>query len=116
MISGSPKLENFNLQSESVCRIIGVIRKKGVNQNMGVKITLRAARNNLVLTRKQAAKLFNIHYETLTKYEYDSTNVPISFFNKIEEAYGIPLDFIFIGNEREYVKSMKDRLRLRQEV
>lgn len=83
---------------------------------MEVKITLRAARNNLVLTRKQAAKLFNIHYETLTKYEYDSSNVPISFFNKIEEAYGIPLDFIYIGNEQEFVSKMKNRLRIPQEV
>lgn len=83
---------------------------------MEVKITLRAARNNLVMTRKQAAKLFNIHYETLTKYEYDSSNVPISFFNKIEEVYGIPLDFIFIGNEQAFVKQMKDRLALRQEA
>lgn len=83
---------------------------------MEVKITLRAARNNLVMTRKQAAKLFNIHYETLTKYEYDSSNVPISFFNKIEEVYGIPLDLIFIGNEQAFVKQMKDRLSLRQEA
>jgi transcriptional regulator with XRE-family HTH domain len=74
------------------------------------KITLRAARNNLVLTRKQASKLLKIHYETLTKYEYDSSNIPISFYNQIEEVYGIPLEFIFIGNEQAFVKSMKERL------
>jgi len=81
---------------------------------MSFKITLRAARNNLVLTRKEAAELFEIHYETLTKYEYDSSRVPRSFFSKIEKIYGIPLDFIYFGVEKDFVEDLKRSLRLKQ--
>lgn len=83
---------------------------------MSFKITLRAARNNLVMTRKEAAEKFQIHYETLTKYEYDSSRVPRSFFTKIESVYGIPIDFIFFGIEKDFVEDMKNSLRLKQEA
>lgn len=65
---------------------------------------------NLGLTRKEAAKFFDIHHETLTKYEYDSTNVPRSFFTKLENVYGIPVENIYFGNEENYIAAMNEKL------
>lgn len=75
-----------------------------------MKITLRAARVNLGLTRKEAAEKFDIHFMTLTKYEEDSTNVPKSFCLKLESVYGIPEDQLFFGKEVDYIKTMNDNL------
>ncbi len=75
-----------------------------------LQITLRAARVNLGLTRKEASKFFDIHYETLTKYEYNSTHVPRSFFTKLESVYGIPVENIYFGSEDDYIEKMKNNL------
>lgn len=64
---------------------------------MELKLTLKAARANIGLTLKEAAKEFGIHHETLKNYEHDSTNVPRTFFIQIESVYGIPLENIFFG-------------------
>jgi transcriptional regulator with XRE-family HTH domain len=70
-------------------------------------ITLRAARTNIGLNRKEAAKLFIIHYETLANYEADSSNIPHSFFNKIESIYGLPTEAIYFGKETDHYKSCR---------
>jgi transcriptional regulator with XRE-family HTH domain len=81
-----------------------------VKKVAAMKITLRAARINLGLTRKEAAKQFDIHHMSLTKYEYDSTNVPHSFFIQLESVYGIPIENLYFGNEEDYIKTMKENL------
>jgi transcriptional regulator with XRE-family HTH domain len=73
-------------------------------------ITLRAARTNIGLNRKEAAKLFEIHYETLANYEADSSNIPHTFFAKIEPVYGLPKEAIYFGKEKDHFKSYQDRL------
>lgn len=73
-----------------------------------IKITLRAARVNLGYTLKEAAKMFEIHHETLAKYEQDSSNVPRSFFIQIEHVYGIPENFIYFGKQDDFPQWMKD--------
>lgn len=79
-----------------------------VKMQDGIKITLRAARVNLGLTLKEAATLFDIHHETLAKYELDSSNVPRSFFIQIESAYGIPEEFIYFGKQEEMPGYMEE--------
>ncbi len=71
-----------------------------------ILLTLKAARNNLRMTIKEAAIEFGIHYETLTRYERDSTNVPRSFFNQIEAVYGIPVENIFFGKLEDFNKDV----------
>lgn len=76
----------------------------------GFKIILRAARANVGMTLKEAAAKFEIHHETLAKYELDSSNVPRSFFIQIENVYGIPEEFIYFGKQedmKEYMEEMK---------
>lgn len=69
-----------------------------------IQITLRAARTNLGYTLKEAAQLFEIHHLTLARYEADSSNVPRSFFSKIEGVYGVPVAFIYFGKAEEFTK------------
>lgn len=74
-----------------------------------MQITLRAARVNAGLTLVEAAKLFGINKDTLSKYERDSSNVPRKFFIKIEEVYGVPVDNIFFGSESEFFRKNKTK-------
>jgi transcriptional regulator with XRE-family HTH domain len=75
-----------------------------------MKITLKACRVNCGMTLKDASQFFGIHYETLSNYENDSTNVPRTFFIKLESVYGIPTDYIFFGKQDDHFVEMKNRL------
>jgi transcriptional regulator with XRE-family HTH domain len=75
-----------------------------------MKITLKAARVNIGMTLKEAAALFEINRETLSNYESDSTNVPRTFFIRIESVYGIPVEYIYFGNQQNYQAAMRDEL------
>lgn len=77
---------------------------------MDLKITLKAARVNIGMTLKEAAALFGIHYETLSNYEADSTNVPRTFFIKLESVYGIPTENIYFGRHQDYIKQARQGL------
>jgi transcriptional regulator with XRE-family HTH domain len=71
-----------------------------------VLLTLRAARTNLRLNIKEAALEFDLHPETLARYERDATNVPKSFFDNIEKVYGIPTEYIFFGKLTDFNKEL----------
>lgn len=73
-----------------------------------IKMTLRAARVNSGLKLVEAAALFGINKDTLSKYERDSTNVPRTFFIKIEKNYGVPVENIFFGIESEFFRKSKN--------
>ncbi|WP_068792144.1 helix-turn-helix domain-containing protein [Brevibacillus laterosporus] len=73
-----------------------------------MKITLRAARVNAGLKLVEAATLFGINKDTLSKYEKDSTNVPRSFFVKIEEIYKMPVENIFFWKAIRFFSETKD--------
>lgn len=81
---------------------------------MPFKITLKAARMNLGFTLKEAAKLFNIHYQTLSNYENDSTNVPRTFIIRAESVYGIPQENIYFGNCKDFMEEKREELHLKQ--
>ncbi|MEK4201177.1 MULTISPECIES: helix-turn-helix domain-containing protein [unclassified Cytobacillus] len=74
---------------------------------MKIKITLKAARVNAGLKLVEAAELFGINKDTLSKYERDSTNVPRSFFVKIEEYYKVPVENIFFGPQSDFFRKLK---------
>ena len=84
-------------------------------ENSMLKITLKAARINIGKTLKEAAAEFGIHYETLSNYEADSTNVPRTFFIKLEAVYGVSADLIYFGKQSDYIAALKDSL-LKQEA
>jgi transcriptional regulator with XRE-family HTH domain len=89
------------------------VQQKGVK--VMLKITLKAARVNIGKTLKEAAAEFGFHYETLSNYETDSTNVPRTFLIKLEAVYGIPMEYIYFGRHSDYIAELKDNM-LKQEA
>lgn len=67
------------------------------------KITLEAARVNANLTQKEAAKLLGIHFQTLSKYEKDSSKIPFSLVEKASEIYKLPISCFFLGKKYENI-------------
>ncbi len=65
------------------------------------KITLEAARVNANLTQKEAAELLGIHFQTLSKYEKDSSNIPFSLVEKASKIYALPISCFFLGKKYE---------------
>jgi transcriptional regulator with XRE-family HTH domain len=65
------------------------------------KITLRAARTNAKLSLVEASTEIGINFQTLSKYENDSSNIPVSLVNKLSELYFYPTDYIFLGKDTD---------------
>lgn len=80
-----------------------------MNDNMRpvVKLTLEACRKNAGLTLREASKYFGINYQTLSKYENDSTNLPFKLISNMSEVYRIPVNNIFLGKKSEHTRNMK---------
>ncbi|MGL9846078.1 hypothetical protein IGJ91_001237 [Enterococcus sp. DIV0765f] len=74
-----------------------------------ISISLRSARVNAGLTIKEAAKIIGIHHETLSKYEKDSSDIPMSLLNKLSNLYQIPTDYIFLGNRYELIRTIESK-------
>lgn len=75
-----------------------------------MKFSLKACRVNCGMTLKEASQLFGCHYETLSNYENDSTNVPRTFFIRLEEIYGVPTDYIYFGKQQDHINAMKQKV------
>ena len=88
---------------------------KAKGGEMMLKISLKAARANIGKPLKQAASEFGIHYQTLSNYEADSTNVPRTFLMKLEAVYGIPMEYIYFGKHSDYLAELKGSM-LKQEA
>lgn len=70
-------------------------------------ITLESARRNAGLTMKEAADLAGIHYQTLRKYEIDSSNIPLSLLSTLSTVYQVPKDNIFLGIKYDLIRTIK---------
>ncbi|MDM8284899.1 helix-turn-helix domain-containing protein [Ligilactobacillus salivarius] len=66
-------------------------------------MSLEAARVNANLTQKEAAKLLGIHFQTLSKYEKDSSKIPFSLVEKASEIYKLPISCFFLGKKYENI-------------
>lgn len=70
-------------------------------------ITLEAARTNAGYSLKEAAPMFGIHHQTLSKYEKDSSEVPFSFIEKIPQIYKVPKEYIFFGDKYDFIRTIR---------
>lgn len=61
------------------------------------QITLKAARINAGLTAKEVGKLVGKNYQTILKYEQDSSNIPLDFGKELAKLYNYPFNYIFLG-------------------
>ncbi len=73
--------------------------------NENVKLLLRAARINNGMSQKKAASSLGVHYQTLASWEKDSSDLSRSKMLLMEKIYSIPLEYIFFGNENEFIRT-----------
>lgn len=68
--------------------------------------SLEACRKNAGFSLKEASLRLGISYQTLSKYERDSSNIPLSLLNKMVDLYQVPLDYIFLGKKYELIRKI----------
>lgn len=61
---------------------------------MSIKITMSAARENAGLTQKQLAAKCEVSESTVISWEKGRTTPDIRKLPLLEQAYGIPLDYV----------------------
>lgn len=61
------------------------------------KISLKAARINAGFTAKEVGKIVGKNYQTILKYEQDSSNIPLDFGKELAKLYKYPFNYIFLG-------------------
>lgn len=69
-----------------------------------IQMSLKAARVNAGFTSKEAAEAAGVHYQTLTKYEKDSSDIPFSLLDELSKLYQVPINNIFLGKEYELIR------------
>lgn len=70
--------------------------------------SLEACRKNAGFSLKTASKRLGINYQTLSKYEKDSSNIPLGLLKKMVSLYQVPLDYIFLGNKYELIRKISN--------
>ena len=66
--------------------------------------TLRACRVNEGFTLRQVAKEVNKNFQTISKYEKDSTLIPFELLKELSELYQVKLDDIFLGDSTKKIE------------
>ncbi|MGV8957579.1 helix-turn-helix transcriptional regulator [Lactococcus lactis] len=61
------------------------------------KISLKAARINAGFTAKEVGEIVGKNYQTILKYEQDSSNIPLDFGKELAKLYEYPFNYIFLG-------------------
>ncbi len=61
---------------------------------MPIKISMAAARVNAGLTQKQLASVCGVSESTVIKWESGEAVPRINMLPVLEEAYGIPIDYV----------------------
>ncbi|HEM5194191.1 TPA: helix-turn-helix transcriptional regulator [Streptococcus suis] len=71
--------------------------------------TLKACRVNAGYTLRQVAKKVGKNFQTISKYEKDSTQIPFELLKELSELYRVKLDDIFLGDSTKKIElSSKD--------
>ena len=63
--------------------------------------TLKACRVNAGYTLRQVANKVNKNFQTISKYEKDSTLIPFELLKELSELYQVKLDDIFQATVRK---------------
>lgn len=71
-----------------------------------IEISLRAARELRGFTLKEVSEALNRSEVAIAEYEEDSSEIPCRLFAELSDLYQIPMDYIFIGDEKDLFCSM----------
>lgn len=77
--------------------------------------SLEACRKNAGFSLKKASEKLGISYQTLSKYENDSSNIPINLLKKMVNLYQVPLDYIFLGKKYELIRKITNERNISNE-
>ena len=72
-------------------------------------MSLKTARVNAGFTSKEAAKAADVHFQTLSKYEKDSSDIPFSLLNELSNLYQVPINNIFLGKEYALIRIINNK-------
>lgn len=70
---------------------------------MEFKMTLEAARIMMGYSLKDAAELFGVHYQTLSKWEENPSLMKQKYVSMIPNIYCVPVSNIFFGPKNEFI-------------
>lgn len=71
--------------------------------------TLKACRINAGYTLREVAKKVNKNFQTISKYEKNSTNIPFELLRDLATLYNVKLDDIFLGDSTKKQNSETKR-------
>ncbi|HEN5961472.1 TPA: helix-turn-helix transcriptional regulator [Streptococcus agalactiae] len=66
--------------------------------------TLKACRVNAGYTLRQVAKKVGKNFQTISKYEKDTTLIPFELLKDLSELYHVKLDDIFLGDSTKKIE------------
>lgn len=69
--------------------------------------TLKACRVNAGYTLRQVAKKVNKNFQTISKYEKDSTNIPFELLKELSAIYQVKMDDNFLGDSTKKIELNK---------
>lgn len=77
------------------------------------QISLEAARALMGYTQKEAAEMFGVHYQTLAKWEEDSSSMKAKFIERIPAIYHVEKNSIFFGTKNEFTRYLVENEKIR---
>ncbi|HEM3225994.1 helix-turn-helix domain-containing protein [Streptococcus suis] len=66
--------------------------------------TLKACRVNAGYTLRQVAKKVGKNFQTISKYEKDSTIIPFELLKDLSKLYRVKFDDIFLGDSTKKIE------------
>ncbi|HEM3624034.1 helix-turn-helix domain-containing protein [Streptococcus uberis] len=66
--------------------------------------TLKACRVNAGYTLRQVANKVGKNFQTISKYEKNSTSIPFELLKDLSELYRVKLDDIFLGDSTKKIE------------
>ena len=73
------------------------------------QITLKAARITAGFTLREVGKKLNRSFQTIAKYEKDSTKIPIDLLQDLTSLYNVSMDIIFFRRKYEKKRTKIER-------
>ena len=62
----------------------------------------------LGFTSKEAAKAL-MHFQTLSKYEIDSSDIPFSLLKELSNLYQVPINNFFLSKEYALIRIINNK-------
>lgn len=80
-----------------------------------MKVTLKGARVSAGYTLDEAAKIAGVSRPTMTGYEKNPANAPLWRLQELARYYGLEIENIHLGDEKEFQDSIRRPLPAKKE-